>query len=80
MTEPTVRLPAKAEQARRQVEQTRRPLASPEEVGEFLGVPVTTLYDWRQRGIGPKASKVGRHLRYRWSEVERFVDDQSAVA
>jgi predicted DNA-binding transcriptional regulator AlpA len=35
-----------------------------EEVSLFLGVPVATLYRWRYLGIGPKAGRVGRHLRY----------------
>ena len=54
-----------------------RNLASPDEVSEYLGVPVATLYQWRHRGIGPRAARVGRHVRYRWRDVERWVDDQS---
>lgn len=56
----------------------RRPLGSPEEVSEHLGVPVQTLYTWRHRGIGPRASKVGRHLRYRWTDVEKWLDQKSS--
>ena len=48
------------------------------EVAEFLGVPVATLYAWRQNGTGPRASKVGRHLRYRPRDVERWLDEQRA--
>lgn len=55
----------------------RRPLAAIEEVSEYLGIPVKTLYQWRHRGIGPRASKVGRHLRYRWDDVEKWVDQQA---
>ncbi|MFI7607663.1 helix-turn-helix transcriptional regulator [Micromonospora sp. NPDC049366] len=57
-----------------------RRLATPEEVSEYLTVPVATLYQWRHRGIGPRASKVGRHLRYRWPDVEKWLDEQSKVA
>jgi excisionase family DNA binding protein len=39
-------------------------LMSVEEVAEFLGVPVNTLYQWRHKGTGPDAFRVGRHLRY----------------
>jgi predicted DNA-binding transcriptional regulator AlpA len=28
--------------------------------------------------IGPNVHKVGRHLRYRWSEVDAWVNSQSA--
>ncbi|WP_330338458.1 helix-turn-helix transcriptional regulator [Streptomyces sp. NBC_00557] len=64
--------PASADIAR------RGPLATPAEVAAYLGVPVKTLYQWKYRGIGPKVHKVGRHLRYRWSEVDAWVNAQSA--
>ncbi|WP_435589785.1 helix-turn-helix transcriptional regulator [Micromonospora aurantiaca (nom. illeg.)] len=56
---------------------TRSPLATAEQVADYLGVPVATLYQWRYRNLGPRASKVGRHLRYRWADVESWVDDQA---
>jgi len=56
----------------------RGPLATPAEVAAFLGVPVKTLYQWKYRGIGPNVHKVGRHLRYRWPEVDAWVNAQSA--
>jgi hypothetical protein len=37
-------------------------------------IPVKTLYDWRRRGLGPKASGVGKHLRYRWSDVDAWFE------
>ncbi|QLE75983.1 helix-turn-helix domain-containing protein [Streptomyces rectiverticillatus] len=43
----------------------------------YLGVPVKTLYQWKYRGIGPKVHKVGRHLRYRWREVDTWLDQQT---
>lgn len=52
-------------------------LASPAEVAAHLGVPVKTLYQWKYRGTGPAALKVGRHLRYRWRDVEAWLDQQS---
>lgn len=58
----------------------RRPLGSVGEVAEYLGVPVDTLYAWRYRGIGPRGSKVGRHVRYRWEDVDRWLDEKAAVA
>ncbi|MGA5818815.1 helix-turn-helix transcriptional regulator [Kitasatospora sp. NPDC094028] len=56
----------------------RRPLASAEELAAYLGVPLQTVYAWRHRRQGPVAIKVGRHLRYRWVEVEAWLDGQSA--
>ncbi|WP_198357245.1 helix-turn-helix transcriptional regulator [Streptomyces fildesensis] len=57
--------------------QDRRSLATPLEVSTYLGIPVATLYQWRHRGTGPKVHKVGRHLRYRWQEVEVWLDTQA---
>lgn len=33
-----------------------------QDVSDFLGVPIGTLYQWRVRGEGPPAFKVGRHV------------------
>lgn len=57
-----------------------RALATPEEVSEYLGVPPRTLEAWRHRQTGPRWSKVGRHVRYRWPDVEKWLDTQSSVA
>jgi predicted DNA-binding transcriptional regulator AlpA len=58
---------------------SRAPLATPEEVATYYGVPVATLYQWRHRGIGPKASRIGRHLRYLWEDVEAYRDQRATV-
>lgn len=53
-----------------------RNLATPPEVAEYLGIPVKTLAEWRSQGKGPEWRKVGRHARYRWADVEKWVDAQ----
>lgn len=50
-----------------------RRMATPAEVADYLQVPVKTLYRWRYAGEGPVAYRVGRHLRFRWSDVERWL-------
>ena len=55
-------------------------LATIDEIAEYLGVPVPTLYQWRYKKTGPRGSKVGRHVRYRWSDVEKWLDEQSSAA
>jgi excisionase family DNA binding protein len=50
-------------------------LLKPDEVAAFLGVPKATLYAWRYRREGPPAVRVGRHLRYRWSDLDRWLED-----
>jgi excisionase family DNA binding protein len=39
-------------------------LWSVHDVAEYLGIPHKTLYNWLTRGIGPRARRVGRYLRY----------------
>lgn len=43
------------------------------ELAAYLEVPVKTLYAWRYRRAGPPAFRVGRHLRYRWSDVQGWI-------
>lgn len=52
-------------------------LWTPEDVSAYLGgVPVSTLYQWRYKGIGPKSRRVGRYLRYRPEDVRAWVENQ----
>lgn len=51
------------------------------DVSAFLGVPVSTLHQWRYHGTGPAAFRVGKHLRYDPDAVRRWlVDTCSGVA
>lgn len=38
------------------------------------GVPMSTVYRWNSTGTGPKYLRVGKHVRYRVSDVERWED------
>ena len=49
-----------------------------DDTSTFLGVPVGTLYQWRTRHQGPRAYRVGRHLRYDPSDVRQWLDDKAA--
>ena len=55
----------------------RQVLISIDELAEYLAKPKASLYAWRSRGLGPKAIRVGRDLRYRMSEVERWLDEHT---
>ena len=57
-----------------------RRLWTPAEVSEYLGVPIDTLYRWRYLGTGPKAARIGKHLRYDPADVYAWVEEQKAVA
>ncbi|WP_231252682.1 helix-turn-helix transcriptional regulator [Nocardioides furvisabuli] len=49
------------------------PLMNIEELAEYLGVPVTTIYDWRVAGKGPCAIRVGRSLKFAVSDVREWL-------
>lgn len=57
-----------------------QPLATRKEVAEYLGVPPTTLDQWASRGSGPRYHRVGRHARYRWSDVDKWLELQASAA
>lgn len=50
-------------------------LLSPEELADYLKVPLATIYSWRSRGVGPLALKIGRHVRYRVDDVQEWLDE-----
>ncbi|MGH8935048.1 MAG: helix-turn-helix domain-containing protein [Acidimicrobiia bacterium] len=51
-------------------------LLTVEELADYLHVPVATIYAWRYRRQGPPGFRVGRHLRFRQSDVESWIRDQ----
>ena len=53
------------------------PLMTAEDISGTLVVPLATVYQWRSRGLGPPAIKVGKHLRYRRRDLERWLDEQA---
>ncbi len=50
------------------------PLMSIDELASCLGIPVTTIYDWRVSGKGPCAIRVGRHLKFAVSDVHDWIE------
>ena len=50
-------------------------LLSIAEVAAFLSVPEKTVRAWRHKGTGPRAFKVGRHVRYRMADVLAFLEE-----
>ena len=53
-------------------------LLSVEELADYLEVPVKTIYTWRHRNTGPKGFRVGKHLRFRWRDVQTWVAERIA--
>ncbi|MFL0392783.1 DNA-binding protein [Streptomyces albus] len=43
-------------------------------------MPAPTLYQWKYRGIGPQVHKAGKHLCYRWVEVDAWLNRDMDLA
>jgi excisionase family DNA binding protein len=48
------------------------------ELADYFDVPVATIYAWRYRRHGPPGFRAGRHLRFRYSDVQRWIEDRVA--
>lgn len=51
---------------------------SPQDLADEFRVPLTTVYRWNTTGTGPATIRVGRHVRYRRADVERWVATRRA--
>lgn len=47
-----------------------------DDVAEYLGIPVRTLYHWRTKGKGPNATRIGKYLRYVPEDVKSWFKGQ----
>lgn len=54
-------------------------LARPNEVAEYLGVKPGTLRVWAHRRSGPPYIQVEGRRRYRWSDVEAWLEARKVV-
>jgi excisionase family DNA binding protein len=52
-------------------------LLSPEQLSEYLGIPLASIYRWRACRTGPRGIRVGRHVRYRITDIETWLDQQT---
>ncbi len=52
------------------------PMLGVSELAAYLGVPVSTVYDWRTRGLGPRAYRFGKHLKFAVSDVRIWIEQQ----
>ena len=48
-----------------------------DELAEELQVPVRTIYAWRVKGTAPRGATFGKHVRFRRSDVEAWVEKQA---
>ena len=52
------------------------PFLDVRELADYLGVPLSTVYDWRTNGRGPAAHRFGKHLKFAVSDVRSWVAAQ----
>lgn len=55
-------------------------LLTTSEVAEHVRVPFKTVVGWRSKGTGPVFVRYGRHVRYRWADVQQWVLAQRVAA
>jgi excisionase family DNA binding protein len=53
------------------------PLLSAQQLADYLQVPIATIYAWRHRHQGPPGFRVGKHLRFRWADVQDWIGANS---
>jgi excisionase family DNA binding protein len=46
------------------------------ELAAYLGIPISTVYDWRVHGKGPTAYRFGKHLKFAISDVRDWIAQQ----
>ncbi|MGO1399579.1 MAG: helix-turn-helix domain-containing protein [Brevibacterium yomogidense] len=47
-----------------------------EQFAAELGIPKQTVYVWRTKGKGPRAHKIGRHVRFSRQSVNEWLAEQ----
>ena len=54
----------------------RESLLTPVDVAKELGIPTSTLANWRYQGLGPRYLHIGRHVRYLVEDVDDWIRTQ----
>ena len=55
---------------------TTERLWSINEAARYLGIPLSTLYQWRAKGYGPQGRRIGRYIKYFPEEVRSWASNQ----
>ena len=51
-----------------------------DQLSDFTQIPKQTLYRWRSEGVGPPGLRLGRHVRYRRSDVDAWLGSPKGQA
>lgn len=47
-----------------------------QKLAAYLGIPISTIYDWRVHGKGLAAYRFGKHLKFAISDVRAWIAQQ----
>ncbi len=56
---------------------TNQKFLNTSQMAKLFGIKPNTAEIWRVRGIGPRFCKFGRAVRYRFSDLEAYIDGQT---
>ena len=51
---------------------------SPQDLANWLGVPVKSVYVWNSTRTGPQSTKIGKHVRYSRQSVAAWLAAQES--
>lgn len=51
-----------------------------EQLASELGVPLATVHAWNYKGTAPRRVRVGKHVRYRREDVDRWLAEHTIEA
>jgi predicted DNA-binding transcriptional regulator AlpA len=51
---------------------------SPQDLADWLDVPVKSVYVWNSTGTGPRATRVGKHVRYSRQSIAAWLAAQES--
>ena len=54
-------------------------IAKPREVAAALGVSIDALAQMRYRNSGPSFTRIGNRVRYRWSDIEKYLAERTVT-
>lgn len=55
----------------------RKGLLGPADLAGYLGVPLATIYRWNAAGQGPPFMRLGKHCRYRPTDVAEWLEQHA---
>jgi excisionase family DNA binding protein len=61
-------------------EDTNKKILTTEPAAAYLGLKRSTLEAWRCRGGGPVFLKLGKAVRYRQSDLDKFLEGQARTS